>query len=244
MATPRYKFPKLWFKFLVVATGVLAALHASAERAHSDCYENYQKGEYGDAYAACVTQAESGDMKAVWLLSRMTNFGEGVDSDIDEAVSLARHAAEGGYANAQFDVASYYEFGEGVIQSYEEAMTWYRKAAKQGHSGAMFEIGTMYDDAQGVTEDHHAAFRWYRAAAEKGHTEAQWYLAIMFSEGEAVQQSYEQAYLWSSVARRNGHFTAKYTVDDAANQLSTETQANVRRVVERCLNTNYVDCGL
>lgn len=228
---------------LAVSVLFFSPLTVGEDQIRHDCYEHYANEEYGKAHAACVSEAESGDMEAVWVLSRMYFFGRGVEEDRRYSLSLASYAAENGNARAQFDLGGAYEFGEGVDQSYEKAMAWYKEAAAQGHSGAIFEVGTMYDDAQGVVEDHHAAFRWYRSAAEKGHEEAQWYLALMFQAGEAVQQSYERAYLWGMIAERNGNVLAKYMLEDVKDELNVETQAMVLRVVQRCLATDYRDCG-
>lgn len=87
-----------------------------------------------------------------------------------------RKAANGGYAEAQYQVACNGYFcilppeGRAHPVSAAEAMKWVGLAAAQGHSMALWQMGACYENGSaGLQRDINEAVRWYRLAAEKGN---------------------------------------------------------------------------
>lgn len=76
------------------------------------------------------------------------------DTEINEMLGMLWTAAEGGYAEAQFEVASFYETGRcgtfkvfgNMPKDFEKARKWYSLAADQGHKHAhtaLLELGVI-----------------------------------------------------------------------------------------------------
>ena len=68
------------------------------------------------------------------MLGGMYADGQGVQEDIDQAISWLRKAAEQGLAEAQYELGQMYANGRGVPQDDTLAEMWLRKAAEQGHT--------------------------------------------------------------------------------------------------------------
>ena len=81
---------------------------------------------------------------------------------------LLDHAAEQGYAPAQYNLGWLDAKGQGVPHDVGQALQWFSQAADQGEPGAQHNLGMMYETGKGVPQDADAATMWYRRAAEQG----------------------------------------------------------------------------
>jgi TPR repeat protein len=98
----------------------------------------------------------------------MYGKGRGVPQDYATAVTWYRHAAEAGYADAQYNLGVMYRKGQGVPKDYAEAIKWYRRAAEAGDADAQAVLGIAYAIGKGVPQDYIAAHMWLNLAASTG----------------------------------------------------------------------------
>src|SRR5438309_10370783 len=89
--------------------------------------------------------AESGDVKAEYLLGWSYMNGTQVPQDYTEAAKWYRKAAAQGSADAEFGLGFLYEQGKGVPQDYRQAVAHYTTAAKRGHATAQNNLASMYE---------------------------------------------------------------------------------------------------
>jgi len=151
-----------------------------------------------------LADTQGGLADAQYRLGVICEVGDlGVTQNYQVAAKWYRHAAEQGFALAQFKLGGLYDFGRGVPQDYEEAVRWYRLAAEQGLALAQFNLGCMYEEGKGVSQNLHESVKWHRLAAEQGHASAQFMLAVKYRLGAGLGQDYVQAHMWANLAATN-----------------------------------------
>lgn len=87
--------------------------------------------------------AEQGYADAQFNLGLMYANGEGVEQNMDEAVTLFKKAAEQGHVDAQNNLGALYFTGEGVTRDEEKAIAWFEKAAEQGNEEAIANLDAI-----------------------------------------------------------------------------------------------------
>lgn len=111
-----------------------------------------------------------------------------------EAIKWFRKAAEGGYAEAQYNLGLCYGEGLGVTKNATEALKWNRKAADQGLSIAQYNVGVYYEHGLGgVKQDYEEAVKWYQKAAEQGDPDALNNLGVCYANGQGVEKDLSKA---------------------------------------------------
>ncbi len=142
--------------------------------------------------------ADNGDMVAQFNLGVSYYNGDGVATNLVEALKWYHKAADQGYATAQRLVGVFYYNGWGdVAVDYTEAAKWYRKAADQNEITAEWCLGGCYANGQGVPLDYEEAAKWYRKAADQGDVTAQSQLGYFYL---FVSKNSEEAVKWYSRA--------------------------------------------
>ncbi|MGY8861846.1 MAG: hypothetical protein ACKVJ2_04365, partial [Pseudomonadales bacterium] len=79
-------------------------------------------------------------------------------------------------------------------------------------------------------------------AAGQGYARAQSYLGVMYVNGEGVQADYLRAYMWWSISARNGDNLAAGYKDSIANKMMPAHISKAQEMVNRCLDSDYIDC--
>jgi len=154
--------------------------------------------------------AETGDVKAQYLLGRLLRFGEGRTQDLRQAVKWFNSAAARGHSGAQYELGKMYAHGDGVGQSYHRAVEWFSLAARAGrHRSAQFALGELYYHGRGVDTDYVDALNWFRKAALRKHPLAQFYLGEMYEKGWGVKRDLIEAFKWYSLAARKNQEVIK-----------------------------------
>jgi TPR repeat protein/DNA-directed RNA polymerase subunit RPC12/RpoP len=123
------------------------------------------------------SDAEKGDAAAQFYFGAHYQFGQGVATNLPEAVKWYQKSAEQGYASAQNYLAGCYSAGNGVPQDYAEAVKWWRKAVEQGDGPSELYLGLSYFYGNGVTKDYVEAHKWVSVALMQGYTDANMVLA-------------------------------------------------------------------
>jgi TPR repeat protein len=138
--------------------------------------------------------AENGDAIAQYNLGVNYATGQGVATNLVEAIKWYHKAADQGNATAQRLLGVYYYNGwGGLTVDYAEAAKWYRKAADQNEITAEWCLGDCYAKGQGVPLDYEEAVKWYRKAADQGDATAQSQLGYFYL---SVSKNYEEAVKW------------------------------------------------
>ena len=123
------------------------------------------------------SDAEKGDAAAQFYFGAHYQFGQGVATNLPEAVKWYQKSAKQGYASAQNYLAGCYSAGNGVPQDYAEAVKWWRKAVEQGDGPSELYLGLSYFYGNGVTKDYVEAHKWVSLALMQGYTDANMVLA-------------------------------------------------------------------
>ena len=114
---------------------VLCVLSTATAADVSDGIRAFNRGDYKTAEGHLNLGAQNGDVRAQWLMGRMSFEGLGVPRSDSEAFGWFHAAAQNGFVAAQNNVGYMHENGRGVVQDYAKAAEWYREAADTGHAG-------------------------------------------------------------------------------------------------------------
>ena len=160
----------------------------------------YYDGDFEKAFKLYQKAAEAGNAVAMYMLSQMYSFGNGVDENdaiatewFEKAFQIFENEAENGDTTAMNYLAYMYERGEGVKQDYKKAVELYEKSAEAGNAVALGNLAYMYERGEGVEQDYEKAVELYEKSAEAGSANALQNLANMYRSGEGVKQDYEKA---------------------------------------------------
>ncbi len=91
-----------------------------------------------------------------------------VQEDAEQALPLAKVAAEGGVAAAQFIMGQYSEEGNQLPEDPQVGLSWYRLAAGQDHVPSLTILGQKYEEGSGVGRDETVALSYFLRAAKLG----------------------------------------------------------------------------
>ncbi len=168
-----------------------------------------QAGEVAAMYAAAVASLEANDPKGAQPL---------------------RHAADLGYAPAQFYLAKLYETGtDGVGKDLGQARRWTQRAAEGGDPRAMHNLALYEFEGTGGAKNVAIAADWFRRAAVLGLVDSQYNLGRLYEEGYGVAQNTAEAYKWYLIASRSGDAQSK----SAAARVKPSLSPDARAVAER-----------
>lgn len=159
-----------------------------------------RRGDYASALREWRRLAEKDHSGALFNLGLMYANGQGVERNLEWAVSLFRQAAELGHAYAQMNYAVALKAGKGVKQNHDESAKWFREVAEKGHVGAQFNLAIAYLKGLGVKRDSAEAVAWFSKAAEKGLSIAQYNLGRAYETGDGVAKNKILALKWYALA--------------------------------------------
>jgi len=152
-----------------------------------------------DDFTKLVSQAQSGQREAEYLVALAYEEGRLVARDVAAAASWMLKSAEQEYVPAQAGMGELYIAGvkdDGPIPHRGDAEKWFRLAAAQGDADAQFWLGAAYQRAWFGAFDDQEALKWLRKAAAQGLPNAQFRLGQMYEDGEGVPQSDSSAANW------------------------------------------------
>lgn len=160
---------------------------------------------------AVKTVVAKGDAAAQFRYAEMLRTGNGVATNLAEAVVWTRKAAEGGHVEAQFRYGEMLRDGRGVSKNVIESVKWMRKAADSRHADAQCQMGLFYMNGLGVDRDEDKAVEWLEKAAKQNHAQAQYNLGIYharFSDKESIRLALK----WLNEAVKQGYADAEYSL--------------------------------
>ncbi|WP_141672980.1 tetratricopeptide repeat protein, partial [Gilliamella sp. wkB18] len=88
----------------------------------------------------------------------LSEYGQGVEPDLQKAIEWYQKAANQGHALAQTNLAYFYLFGIGVDKNENHAFKLYEQAAKQQFVPAIRTLAFMYMQGLGTKVDEYKAF--------------------------------------------------------------------------------------
>ena len=144
-------------------------------------------------------------------------FGDGVESDQEEAVKWWKKYAED----------SEYKYNEEIIKFINNL-----DAAKQGNVEAQNWLGEFYSrygEANNMTE----AVKWYRKAAEQGNADAQlslWHCYLRNERGFAKDEVESEK--WLRKAAENGNAEAQRVLWNRYSYKYPETKSNIKEALK------------
>ena len=146
-----------------------------------------------------MSEAQSGDREAQYLMALIYLEGRLVAKDFTAARSWMLKSAEQGYVPAQDGMGEIYLNNvrhDGPVPGYGEAERWLRLAATQDDADAQVSLGTGYERGYFGAIDYREALKWLRKAAGQGLPDAQFCIGQMYQEGEGVPESNSLAESW------------------------------------------------
>jgi hypothetical protein len=156
--------------------------------------------------------------------------------------------------------------GHGLSQSFSIARRWFNKSAKQDLRESHYMLGLMFFQGKGVQKSSIRASDHFSTAAKNGDPNALYMLAHMMISGDAEtsyskpadkaspfdfsvfnnQQSNQliAALTLSMLASKNNQPSADALVDFLESQLDDDSVSTADSLSEKCLETEYKDCGI
>lgn len=148
--------------------------------------------------------ADAGSDYGKWNLGKLYKDGNGVEKNIDKALSLLTQSANEGCTGAMESLAKIYLTGDGVNKNGEEAIKWYLKAVNAGKNDYLLDIAFIYLKGKSVSKDVDKAIHYYKTAAEKGVKQANVCLGNIYETGKDVGMDKDKAvYFYRKAAADN-----------------------------------------
>jgi len=183
----------------------------------------YGRLDFRTAFKLLKPLADQGNPEAQFYIADMYQFGQGVKSDLPEAVALYRKSAEQGFVEAEVKLGAMYKSGAGVKQDDAEADKWFHKAWKptqatapaeqqsrsSGKDGAQHKAGADDVNAAFLRGDYQTAMKLSRAAADQGNAAAMGNIGRLYENGQGVTQDYMEAAKWLRKAAERGVASAQ-----------------------------------
>ena len=113
----------------VTLIGLAAPLWADE---FDDAFNAYSAGDFTGARSMLEGLAQSGDIRAQFLMGRIYSEGQGVLKDDAEGVKWYRLAADRGDVVSQLALGTMYVNGRGVRQSFIRAYSWFTIVSQNG----------------------------------------------------------------------------------------------------------------
>ncbi|MBQ9153547.1 MAG: sel1 repeat family protein [Solobacterium sp.] len=182
--------------------------------------DQYERGNYPDAFALFSYAADMGHAVAMNNISSMYDDGLYVRKDEKKAFEWMKKAAEAGFSFSCMTLAEKYENGYGTAEDHTQAVRWAQQAVRLDPQNEVlrnrFEAirGSSAAYAQQLSEkgmeavnrnDFETAYRCFSEAADLGAPDAMNNLSVMYANGHYVQKDPAQAFEWMKKAAETGY---------------------------------------
>ncbi|WP_185983351.1 peptidoglycan-binding protein [Aureimonas mangrovi] len=174
-----------------------------------------------------VAAADNGDPRAIFEIGLRLVEGRTGAPDPAQALVWFAHAANLGYAPAQYSLGTLFEKGNGVERNGAAAREWYELAAGQGNVRAMHNLAVLYATGIDGQAEPETAARWFTEAAEHGMRDSQYNLGILHARGAGVEQDLGQSYKWFRIVGNSGDRDAVAKGEEVARTLSADQRASL-----------------
>jgi len=167
--------------------------------------------------AADQKAAEAGDRAAQARLGKRYAAGDGVPTDLAQALAWFRKAAAQGDLEGELQLGQALFYGRGTAPDPPAGAAWFRKAAEAGSAEGQRDMGYLYENGQGgLPRDEAQAIAWFEKAVAQGDSRAQGSLAHMYFMAIGVPRDLPKALALYRKAAAQGNPDAEYTLGMAA----------------------------
>lgn len=135
--------------------------------------------------------------------------GDGVEKDVEKALSLLKRSAELGCQYVMSYLGWMYRYGKEVEVDGHEALMWYNMAINKGKKDCLLDLASMYLNGDVVDKDVEKAIHYYKAASESGEIEAYVKLGNIYDMANGVDRDVSKAVFWYRKAAAEGNEVAK-----------------------------------
>ena len=149
-----------------------------AQETTLDAYQALRSGDVDRATSILLVRVAQNDPQAMMLLSDMYMFGQGVERDVIQAVTLIQDSAKLGYIPAQHSMAWFFIKGQYFDQDLERGLEILTYIADSGYPPAQHDVGMMYAFGDYYAEDISRGLDYLEKAAEQGVSNALLTLAV------------------------------------------------------------------
>lgn len=170
-AYERNLYARAYAKFMQAAIGPGLVFDECLAKTRSDNSETP-----GDkAGWSCLVEdilREGNRPTAMFYLGVMSEKGQGVVQDYEQALRWYKYSAASGNDMAVLNLAVALAQGRNVPKDYQEAVRWYAKAAEGGNASAQYILSCLYHRGKAVTQDYVIAYMWANLAVSNGDMDA------------------------------------------------------------------------
>ncbi len=185
----------------------------------------YNSGDYATAIALFEPNAHQGNRDAQYAMGVAYYEGNGVNRDLDEALTWFRKAADSGHPTAMFNLGVAHWQGRGVEKSFAKAVDWWERAAELSDIPSQYNLGLAYYRGTGAEKDLGKAREWLSKAAAQGHADAKRVLAMMDEASTSVASTPTSTQATSGTTQTN---TASGPVSSSAEAAQNVITVNFR----------------
>lgn len=141
----------------------------------------YEAGQFEEARELYKQLALDGRVECQRFLGWMYMRGDGVESDLDEAIDWFYQAAQMGDVEAQFGLARAHM----ARGDYAKSLQWYTESSDHGFMPSTYWLGRFYKEGVGVRKDIQTALRIFKENAKRGHVRSlkEWSLLLVKGYG-------------------------------------------------------------
>ncbi len=199
------------------------------------------------AFRAWMKVAKNGVAEGQNNVAYLYERGMGVKQNFVEAQAWYTRAADQNLPAAMYNLAMLTYKGEINNRDTRKSVEWLRKADQLGHIPSTYMLGVLYMRGEGIFKNVERAFELFLKAASQGSVRAQYMVGYIYQSGMADpdnESDSERGYLWSAVALINGFDKARLVMINAAKKMSDNEEAELIKIAERCVDSQYQDCSL
>lgn len=163
-----------------------------------------------EKFQELFSEAEEGDIDAIFSLGTAYFYGEGVEKNLELAFHYFKKAAELGDLDGIFQTGLAYFQGLGVAADAEQAYLYFKKAASENHPKGNIMLGIYYTSEKSAHFSPEEGVRLLEKGAIHEADCASVALAICYSQGIGVEKDHKKALHWLSVGIQHKNEVAMY----------------------------------
>lgn len=178
----------------------------------------YESGNYETAFNMLLPLAKAGGVKSQISIASMYSTGNGVETNLDEAIKWFYLAAQQGHPLAQNNLAILL-----FAQNPEESIKWLSSAAKQSVCAAQSMLGDIYSglynlppELKNKFNDEVEATKWYEKAGKGSFSYAYHRLGDMYANGQGVVKDEKKAFEYYQLAASMGYEPSQKILAEAS----------------------------
>jgi putative tetratricopeptide repeat-containing domain protein len=157
---------------------------------------NQDKIKGAECYKKVIELVENSYIKGMALnnLGLMYQSGDGVELNIEEAISLFRQGTDCCNSLSAYNLGMIYFNGNGVKQNYDLAFKYFKIGADKNQPLALNMLGYIYEKGLVKNVAYRKAMDCYKRAYENGLKLGAYNYARFFENGVVVEQDFEVAF--------------------------------------------------